>query len=227
MGEKIFIDPAETTDEQRRRSSTIYMVALLFIILSGCFNRIQAQSSSELFFREDWKEIEAALPVTQEHVSNPDLVLSLHGPGKEGIKKSNHPHIPNDPFYIWSGECLGNWAVSLRHNTKMVDLTGPAEIHWQSKQSGFRQLRLIVKLSDGKWLISDQFDDESDKWRKKVFRIADLRWRELNIDNVREGKWLDDPDLSQVEEIGFTDLMVGGKSKASSRLDWIEVYGKF
>ena len=33
-------------------------------------------------------------------------------------------------------------------------------------------------------------------------------------------------DLSRVDEIGFTDLMTGGKSKACSRIDWIEVYGK-
>jgi hypothetical protein len=34
------------------------------------------------------------------------------------------------------------------------------------------------------------------------------------------------PDLSNVEEIGFTDLMAGGQSKACSRLDWIEVHGR-
>ena len=34
------------------------------------------------------------------------------------------------------------------------------------------------------------------------------------------------PDLSRVDEIGFTDLMVGGQSEACSRLDWVEVYGK-
>jgi len=29
-----------------------------------------------------------------------------------------------------------------------------------------------------------------------------------------------------VDEIGFTDLMAGGGSPASSRVDWIEVYGR-
>jgi len=29
-----------------------------------------------------------------------------------------------------------------------------------------------------------------------------------------------------VDEIGFTDLMSGGKSAACSRVDWIEVYGR-
>lgn len=211
----------------KRKKRILFLPALLFIIISGNFKESDAQSKAIVFFREDWKEIEAALPVTQEHVSNPDLVLSLHGPGKGEIKKSNHPHIPNDPFYIWSGECRGNWAVSLRHKSRCVDLSGStAEVRWQSKQSGFRQLRLMIKLADGQWLVSDQYDGESADWREKTFKIAGIRWRELNIERVTEGNWTNDPDLSRVEEIGFTDLMVGGKSKASSRLDWIEVYGE-
>lgn len=54
--------------------------------------------------------------------------------------------------------------------------------------------------------------------------MADLRWRRLDIGTVTEGNWVDRPDLSRVREIGFTDLMAGGGSAASSRLDWIEVY---
>lgn len=204
-----------------------FKILAIFLLLIGTAGKnLQAQSSSDLFFREDWKEIEAALPVTQEHVANPDLELSLHGPARDEIKKSYHPQIPNDPYYIWSGECRENWAVSLRNKTKIVDLTGPAEIKWQAKQSGYRQLRVILKLSDGEWLVSEQYDGESKYWREKNFKIADLRWRELDIERVIEGNRVKDPDLSKVEEIGFTDLMVGGQSKASSRLDWIEVYGE-
>ena len=206
---------------ENKRQNLIFLI----ILTLSFYNKVNAQSSLDLFFREDWKETEAALPVTQEHVANPELELTLHGEGKNGIKKSNHPHIPNDPFYIWSGECRGNWAVSLKHTLQNVDLTGPAEIHWRSKQSGFRQLRLILKLAEGKWLISDQKEGESEDWQIKTLKIAELRWRELNIDRVIEGNWIDKPDLSKVEEIGFTDLMVGGQSKASSRLDWIAVYG--
>jgi hypothetical protein len=181
---------------------------------------------SNLFFREDWKEIPAATPITQEHVANPDLLLSLYGPAKNGIKKSNHPDVPNDPFYVWSGECTGNWALGLRHRNHWVDLSGNAKINWRSKQSGFRQLRIILRLNNGTWLISDQNDGYADDWREKEFVIAELRWRTLNIESVTEGGWVENPDLSRVEEIGFTDLMGGGMTAASSRLDWIEVYGK-
>ncbi len=54
----------------------------------------------------------------------------------------------------------------------------------------------------------------------------DIKWYVLNIDTITEKGKLDSADLSKVDEIGFTDLMRGGLSSASSRLDWIEVYGK-
>lgn len=179
-----------------------------------------------LLFREDWKELPAATPVTQEHVAHPDLVVTRHGPAEAKIKKSHHDQPADDPFYIWSGDCEANWAVSLRHARSNIDLTGQAKVRWRAKQTGYRQLRLMLKLADGKWIVSDQADDDSSDWRVREFIIADLRWRVLNIAKVVEGKWEPAPDLSKVVEIGFTDLMAGGGTPASSRLDWIEVYGR-
>ena len=205
------------------------MKLLKYLLLATLFISIfipsGAQSKSKLFFREDWKEIEAALPVTQEHVVNPDLVLSLYGPASNEIKKSNHPNIPNDPYYIWSGECKSNWALTLKHRIQKTDLTGDAKIKVRSKQSGFRELRIVLKLEDGSWLVSDQSAGVTEDWREVEFRIADIRWRKLNIETVIEGAWVQNPDLHKVEEIGFTDLMAGGGTPASSRLDWIEVFG--
>ena len=179
-----------------------------------------------LFFREDWKEIPAATPVTQEHVANKDLVLSLYGPGADSIKKSHHPRPPDDPYYIWSGLCTGNWAVTLKNPTSYVDLSNFAKIVWRSKQSGLRRLHIILKLADGTWLVSDKCDDVSKDWRVSEFNLADITWYELDIAAVVEGSPVPNPDLSRVDEIGFTDLMRGGWSIACSRLDWIEVYGK-
>ena len=165
------------------------------------------------------------------------LTVSLHGTTFQAqrdkhrraetrtIKKSHHDTPPDDPYYIWSGECQANWAVTLRHKSAVADLTGLAKIRWRSKQSGFRQLRIILKLADGTWLASDQSDGTSSDWRVREFNIGDLRWRKLDIGTVVESEWVDKPDLSRVDEIGFTDLMRGGGTPASSRLDWIEVYG--
>ena len=185
-----------------------------------------AQYRPGLFFREDWKEIPAATPVTQKHVVNPDLILGLYGPGCDSIKKSHHDTPVDDPYYIWSGLCLGNWAVTLKHSKSFVDLTGYAKIMWRSKQAGIRCLHIVLKLADGTWLVSSEGDCISKDWRITEFNLMDLSWYTLNIKSVIEMKPVKDPDLSKVDEIGFTDLMTGGASDACSRLDWIEVYGK-
>lgn len=184
------------------------------------------QSKPKLFFREDWKETEAALPVTQEHVAHADLILNLYGPASNSIKKSHHPQIPHDPWYIWSGECKGNWAVGLSFRNKAVNLGNGGKVRIRSRQSGFRELRIILKLASGEWLVSDQSAGYTKEWTEKEFRVADIHWRKLNVKTVIEGDWVDHPDLSKVEEVGFTDLMTGGGTPASSRLDWIEVYGQ-
>ncbi|MGH7944500.1 MAG: hypothetical protein ACREH8_17180 [Opitutaceae bacterium] len=200
------------------------------LLLAATITRVvaadPAASRPGLLFREDWKETPAATPVTQEHVANPELVLSRHGPAEAKIKKSHHDQPADDPFYIWSGEADANWAISLRHTRVLMDLTGNAKVRWRAKQSGFRQLRIILKLANGEWIVSDQFDDDSADWRIREFNLADLRWRILDIAKVTEGKWQPNPDLSRVEEVGCTDLMAGGRTAASSRLDWIEVYAR-
>jgi hypothetical protein len=185
-----------------------------------------AQDRPGLFFREDWKETPAATPVTQEHVANQNLLVSLYGPGKEGLKKSHHEKPADDPFYIWTGTCPANCALTLQHKNSDVDLTGQSKIVWRSKQAGFRQLRIVLRLADGKWLVSDLYDDASADWRVREFNVGDIHWRALDIKTVVEGAWVEKPDLSKVREIGWTDLMPGGQSIACSRVDWIEVYGK-
>lgn len=184
------------------------------------------QTRPELAFREDWKETPAALPVTQEHVAHPDLILRLHGPGGDRVKKSHHDQPADDPYYIWSGETRAPWALSLRHRHGPIDLSGQARVRWRAKQSGFHALRLIIQLAEGQWLVADRADEASADWRERDFVVADLRWRALDISRVVEGRWVERPDLTAVQEIGVTDLRGGGGTLASSRLDWIEVYGR-
>ncbi len=198
-----------------------YFISLAFISVATL-----GQERPGLFFREDWKETAAEVPVSQAHVANPDLILGLYGPGKSVIKKSHHDRPADDPYYVWSGLCPLNWAVSLKHKSAYVDLTGQAKIRWRSKQAGFRELRIILRLADGEWLVSDASEPESADWSVREFNIQDIHWRKLNIETVVEANWVDKPDLSRVDEIGFTDLMRGGESISCSRLDWIEVDGK-
>jgi peptidoglycan/xylan/chitin deacetylase (PgdA/CDA1 family) len=176
-------------------------------------------------FREDWKESPAATPVTQEHVADPNLILTLHGPGRDGVKKSHHDQPADDPYYIWSGDTTAPWAASLQDRRGPIDLSRSARVRWRAKQSGFHELRLIIQVDPGQWLVADQSDGPAADWREREFAIADLTWRSLDIARIVEGRAVQRPDLSKVLAIGVTDLRAGGGTPASSRLDWIEVYG--
>jgi hypothetical protein len=204
-------------------------LAIGLLLAAGAAAQIPARLEDHrppLFFREDWKETPAALPVTPEHIANPKLQFTLYGPGKQGVKKSHHDAPKDDPYYIWFGDCSAPCAITLRDKESYVDLTGLAKIRWRTKQSGFHQLRLILKLANGTWLVSDHAEGPSVDWRESEFAIADVHWRRLDIQKVVEAAWVEKPDLSKVDEIGWTDLAAGGGTPASSRMDWIEVYGQ-
>jgi hypothetical protein len=179
-----------------------------------------------LFFREDWRQTPAAEPVTQEHVANPEVRLSLHGPAASQIKKSHHDEIPNDPWYIWSGDCAGNWAISLHRDGLLVDLSGDAAIRWQTKQSGPHVLKLVLELADGQWLVSRQGFGETPDWHEFSAPISQFMWQQLDIDSVTAGRRIASPDLTRVRSVGWTDLTRGEGSPGSTRVDWIEVYGR-
>lgn len=198
------------------------MPRLLLVLLVSCGSLFATDSN--LFFREDWKDTQPAIPVTQEHVANPELVLALHGPGKSVIKKSYHKWVPNDPHYIWSGLTSARWAVSLSKQRERVDLTS-GRVRWRAKQAGFQHLRIIIQTADGEWFVSEASDGPASDWHVTEFVLADTRWRQLDIESVVEKAW-GMPDLARVMSVGFTDLSIGGRSSSSSRLDWIEVYGQ-
>lgn len=206
-------------------SLRILTLFIFFVLISPKAGAQEDAYRPGLFFREDWKEIPAETPINQEHVNHPDLILGLYGPGKDSIKKSHHDQPADDPYYIWSGLCPGNWAVTLRHSERQVDLTRFAKIRWRTKQFGFRELHILLKLEDGTWLVSEQSDPASGDWRIREFNLMDLTWYTIDMETITEQQRVSHPDLSRVVEVGFTDLMPGGGSAACSRLDWLEVYG--
>jgi len=204
---------------------------LLLVITAAAIVQAPQGSAADagrpaLLFREDFKETPAATPITQDHVSSPNLLLALYGPGRSGMKKSHHDQPADDPYYIWDGTCEGNCAATLRHKGGYADLTGLGKVHLRTKQSGFRRLHIIVKLSSGAWLVSDLADGATTDWRETEFSFQDLRWRKLDIGALVEGVAVEHPDLSRVDEIGWSTLMTGGGSDACSRVDWIAVYGR-
>jgi len=183
--------------------------------------------ATPLFFREDWKESPAEVPVTQAHVAGEGLLVTRHGPAADTIKKSHHDEIPNDPWYIWSGACTdGRWAISLKKEDSLVDLSRNGRVRWRTRQSGPNVLKIILELDDGSWLVSDRGFGETPSWHEFDVILTSLSWRELDIQKVQAGRLVKQPNLARVRSIGWTDLTIGNISKGCTRVDWIEVHGK-
>ena len=199
----------------------ILLAAGIFLLTKG-FAQFE---QPKLLFREDWTQQPPFEQVSQADVMNPELIQNLYGPGQDSIKKRHH-YSDLDPYYIFSGFCTGNWALTLSHKKYYADLTGNATIRCRMMNSGFRELHIILKASDGKWYVSDLAEGSSSAWQIHDFIIKDIRWNLLDIKTVTEGDRVPLPDLHRVDEIGFTDLMNGGHSTACSRVDWIEVYAE-
>ena len=186
----------------------------------------QPASGAPLWFREDWKEIPAATPVTQAHVNNPELTLHTYGQAKDSIKKSHHDQPANDPYYIWSGECKGSWGLTLSKAESSADFSKGGVVRWRSRQSGERFPRLLIRLADGSFYVSDQTDSNSSEWHIFSFVLERVTWSAVDIEKFVPIPGRKRPDLKRVTEVGFTDLEPGAGSSLSSRIDWIEVYAQ-
>ena len=202
-----------------------------------------------VFFHEAWKKPEGSDPrriLGQEWVSSPNLELKLYGPGTKGKGKDNQddPRLapfagsmivnvsgePNNFNFIWDGFTEGNWALTLKDKNRLVNLAGPlTKIRWMSSQCGFHQLRPVVKTADGEYYVGDKADGLTADFHETEIGVADVRWLELNPMTATELglKGWQNPDLSKVDEVGFTALSRGTSPgcNASTRVVWIEVVG--
>ena len=184
-----------------------------------------------LFFREEWKTVAngGEHGVTQDQVASTNLELRLYGPSSKEVQALGSAQDPSNPPHVWTGLATSPVAVALRDKANYVDLSGLARIRWQTKVSGFHKVRPIVKLADGTWLVGDHTDGSTLDWHDGDFSIAEVRWLKLDIDKVlTKGNWVEHPDLSKVDEVGFTDLLPGSGHGPGGWSDvaWIEVYGK-
>jgi hypothetical protein len=179
-----------------------------------------------LFFSEEWKQTPAndEHPVTQQSVANPALELKLYGSTAKEIQLTGTASNENNPTHVWTGLCSTPCALAFRHKTNYADLTGLARIRWNTKTSGFHEIRPIVKLADGTWLVGDRTDGTTRDWLVTEFNVADVHWLKLDIERVvTTGNIVERPDLSKVDEIGFVDLMPGSGHGAGGWSDVAQV----
>ena len=224
-----------------RRAMRVLTTALLALSLSPA---IRAQEPARgrgsgavrvtrppLFLREEWKQTPAGGEhpvVVSEALSNPNLELKLYGSTGKEILMTGSAQDENNPIHLWTGMCTTPCAVALREKNNYADLTGLARIRWVTKTSGFHQVRPIIKLGDGTWLVGDHTDGSTVDWLQSDFSLADVRWLRLDINAVvTKGNLVDKPDLSKVDEIGFVDLVPGSGHGPGGWIDvaTIEVFG--
>lgn len=189
------------------------------------------------FLSEVWKALptppddHGAWPAAQAGVASPNLQLTLHGTsGKEIQLVSVRGSADVYPLNLWTGTTTSPSAATLRDRNNFVDLTDPlSKIRWTVRTSGFHQVRPVVKLADGTWLVGDHTTGPSADFNEADVSISDVRWLKLDIARVvAVGNWIEKPDLSKVDEVGFADLMPGSGHGPGGYVNVgkIEVYGK-
>ena len=164
-----------------------------------------------------------------EALSNPNLELKLYGPTAKEFLMTGSAGDENNPTHLWTGMCTSPCGATLRDKANMVDLSGLARIKWNTKMSGFHQVRPLIKLADGTYLVGDKADGSSTDWLWSEISFADVKWLRVDIaTGVTKGTFVANPDLTKVDEVGYIDLMPGSGHGAGGWSDvaQIEVYGR-
>jgi hypothetical protein len=69
----------------------------------------------------------------------------------------------------------------------------------------------LIKLADGTLLIGDQAEGSTADYHEYEISFSECRW--LKLDPVRGvtlgGTWVENPDLSKVDEVGYFDILPG------------------
>jgi hypothetical protein len=112
-----------------------------------------------LFFREEWKSDGKEAPITGGNVANPNLELKLYGPtGKVDSDHWRPPTMNRIPSMRGPVSAPRPAPSRCGDKTNFVDLSGLSRIRWVTKMSGYHQVRPIVKLASGTWLVGDKAD---------------------------------------------------------------------
>jgi hypothetical protein len=220
------------------RRGIISVIAVVGVGL-GAIAATQAPSSQNppLLFHEAWTRAPLTQPMVQENLGNQHLTLHIYGNASE-IRKTMHP--ADD--YTYTGETTTNWAITVSDKTASWNLAAGGKIRLKTQNTGYRFLHVVIKTTDGRYFVREEGAGESSVWIETEYIFSDLRWRNLlmtdtptNASNRRQPDpkrtpiiptSRGTPELTSVEEVGFSDLMAGGWIPATSRVASFSVYGR-
>ena len=187
--------------------------------------RMYAQPAPvELLFRMPLENT-TRLPVVAGVLTDPNLELKTYGDGKNIVvsigKAATDPHT-------FDGLCERPCGMTFRDKRNYFDLRGRAKIKWTTIVSGFHRAQPLIKLADGTLLVGDQAQGSTADWQQSEVSFSDVRWLALDpVRGVTLGRWVEHPDLSKVDEVGFADLHPGSGHGWGGfvNVSRIEVYG--
>jgi hypothetical protein len=177
-----------------------------------------APTRPPVFLSESWKALpmptdeHGEWPASQAGIASPNLTLSLYGPSGQDITLVNvRGSAGVYPLNLWTGVTTSPVGATLKDKDNYVDLSDPmAKIRWVVRTSGFHQIRPLIKLADGTFLVGDRTTGPQADFDESDISIVDVRWMKVDAARmVTVGNLIDRPDLHKVDEVGFADLMPG------------------
>jgi len=169
--------------------------------------RVYAQPSPAVLLFRMPLENTTRLPVVAGVVTDPNLELQTYGDGKNIVvsigKAATDPHT-------FDGLCERPCGMTFRDKRNYFDLRGRAKIKWTTIVSGFHRAQPLIKLADGTLLVGDQAEGSVADWQQSEVSFREVRWLKLDaVRGVTLGTWVEHPDLSKVDEVGYFDVIPG------------------
>ena len=169
--------------------------------------KIYAQPApTELLFRMPLENT-TRLPMVAGVLTDANLELQTYGDGKNIVvsigKAATDPHT-------FDGLCERPCGMTFRDKRHYFDLRGRAKIKWTTIVSGFHRAQPLIKLADGTLLVGDQAQGSVADWQQSEVSFSEVRWLALDpVRGVTLGRWVEHPDLSKVDEVGYFDVIPG------------------
>lgn len=226
----------------------ILAVSLLSLPMASAFAQPgrPAPEPATLAFKVEWvrpanqEDTKVRYMPVQENIADPNVVMTFYGKAAKQILTTGAPGSPVTPYGVWAGTAEGPFAVTFKLKNSYLDMTGLANVRWQTKTTGFHAVRPVVKLANGNLLVGDLTFESMAKLSLHEFSLLNIRWIKLDPErivtvppgpvsgNPNTGIWVTDVDLTKIDEIGFVDLMPGSGHGQGGyiQLGGIEVNGK-